>query len=151
MPEKYEFKAPDGVTLEPVAVGELEGIAKELKLTQEEAQKLSDVGVKMAQRQAAAVETQVNSWIETSRADAEFGGDKLQTSLATGEKALKAFGTPELGALLRDSRLANHPEVIRFMVRAGKAISEDRMVTGGAGPSTSPSASVANSLYPHQK
>jgi hypothetical protein len=49
------------------------------------------------------------------------------------KKALDAFGTAELRSLLNESGLGNHPEVIRFMFRAGKAISEDSMVTGNKG------------------
>jgi hypothetical protein len=150
VPEKYELKAPEGVTLEPEALGELEGIAKEFKLSQEEAQKVTDIGVKMIQRQQAAMETQVSAWIADSKADKEFGGDKLTENLAIGEKALTTFGTPALQALLKESRLSNHPEVIRFMVRAGKAISEDRMVTGGAGPAGGAAPSTAKALYPNQ-
>ncbi len=152
-PEKYELKAADGTTLDPEALGELEGIARELKLSNEEAQKVTDIGAKLAQKweakQADTIQKAAAEWAATATADKEYGGEKLTESLATAKKALDAFGTPELRSLLNDSRLGNHPEVIRFMVRAGKAISEDRMVTGGAGPATA-GANVAKSLYPNQ-
>jgi len=152
-PEKYELKAADGQALDPEALGELEGIARELKLSNEEAQKVTDIGAKLAQKweakQADTIQKAAAEWAASATADKEYGGEKLTESLATAKKALDAFGTPELRSLLNDSRLGNHPEVIRFMVRAGKAISEDRMVTGGAGPATA-SANVAKSLYPHQ-
>lgn len=153
-PEKYEFKAPEGVTLDPEALGEFEGLAKELKLSQEDAQKVTDIGAKMAQKwaanQAEAIQTAAAEWASTSSADKEFGGENLAENLATSKKALDAFGTPELTTLLNDSRLGNHPEVIRFMYRAGKAISGDRMVTGGAGAATAAGTSTAKSLYPNQ-
>lgn len=153
VPDKYEFKTPDGATLDADATGELEGIAKELGLSQDEAQKVADIGAKMAlkweTRQADAVQAASAEWAAAATSDKEYGGDKLTESLGTAKRALDAFGTPELRTLLEGSRLGNHPEVIRFMVRAGKAISEDRMVTGGAGPATA-SQSVAKSLYPNQ-
>jgi hypothetical protein len=152
VPEKYEFKQPEGVSLDTEALGEFEGIAKELKLSQEEAQKVTDIGAKLAQKweakQADVIQQAAAEWAASATSDKEFGGDKLTNSLTTAKKALDAFGTPELRTLLNDSRLGNHPEVIRFMVRAGKAISEDRMVTGGAGPTAS--QSTAKSLYPNQ-
>lgn len=152
VPDKYEFTAPEGVTLDAEALGEFEGMAKELKLTQEEAQKVADIGPKMMAKwqakQAEAIQTAAAEWAATATADKEYGGEKLTESLATAKKALTAFGTPELQTLLNDSRLGNHPEVIRFMVRAGKAISEDRMVTGGAGPSGSIPATAAQRMYP---
>lgn len=153
VPEKYELTAPEGVTLELESLGEFEGLAKELKLTQEEAQKVTDIGVRMTQKfaaqQAEAIQTAAAEWAASSSSDKEFGGDKLTENLAVSKKALDAFGTPELRTLLNDSRLGNHPEVIRFMYRAGKAISEDRMVTGGAGPATA-NTTTAKSLYPNQ-
>ena len=151
-PEKYDIKAPDGVTLDAEVLGQFEGLAKELKLSQEEAQKLADVGTQMSQKwasqQAEAIQTAAAEWAAASSSDKEFGGDKLTENLAVSKKALDAFGTPELSKLLNESRLGNHPEVIRFMYRAGKAISEDRMVTGGAGPAGG--TTTASVLYPNQ-
>ncbi len=151
-PEKYEFKAPEGVTLDADALGEFEAFAKELKLSQGDAQKVADIGAKMSQKwaanQAEAIQTAAAEWAAAATADKEYGGDKLSENLGVAKKALDAFGTPELRTLLNDSRLGNHPEVIRFMVRAGKAISEDRMVTGGAGPATA-ATSTAKALYPN--
>lgn len=153
VPEKYEFKQPDGVSMDTEALGEFEGLAKELKLSQEEAQKVTDIGAKLAQKwgakQADAIQQAAAEWAATATADKEYGGEKLTESLTVAKKALDAFGTPELRTLLNDSRLGNHPEVIRFMVRAGKAISEDRMVTGGAGPSKA-GTDTAKALYPNQ-
>jgi hypothetical protein len=153
VPEKYAFTAPEGTQLDDEAIGEFEGLAKEFKLSQEEAQKVTDIGAKLAQKwetkQAETIQKAAAEWAASATADKEYGGDKLTESLVTAKKALDAFGTPELRSLLNDSRLGNHPEVIRFMVRAGKAISEDRMVTGGAGPATG-SQSTAKSLYPNQ-
>jgi len=153
VPEKYEFTQPEGVSMDAEALGEFEGLAKELKLSQEEAQKVTDIGAKLAQKweakQADVIQQAAAEWAATATADKEYGGEKLTESLTVAKKALDAFGTPELRTLLNDSRLGNHPEVIRFMVRAGKAISEDRMVTGGAGPATA-SQSTAKALYPNQ-
>ena len=153
VPEKYEFTQPEGVSMDAEALGEFEGLAKELKLSQEEAQKVTDIGVKLAQKweakQADVIQQAAAEWAASATADKEFGGDKLTESLVVAKKALDAFGTPELRSLLNDSRLGNHPEVIRFMVRAGKAISEDRMVTGGAGPAKA-GTDTAKALYPNQ-
>jgi hypothetical protein len=68
--------------------------------------------------------------VTNSKGDKEFGGDKLSENLGVAKKALDAFGTAELRSLLNQSGLGDHPEVIRFMYRAGKAISEDRFVGG---------------------
>jgi len=152
VPEKYELKAPEGVTLDSEVLGEFEGIAKELKLSQEDAQKVADLGAKLSQKfataQAQAIEDASSAWVAAVTADKEIGGEKLTENLASAQKALQAFGSPELSKLLNESRLGNHPEVIRLMAKVGKAISEDRMVTGGAGPSREGPKTAAEVLYP---
>jgi hypothetical protein len=133
-PETYEFKAPEGRVFDSEVIAEYSKVAKELNLSQEAAQRVLDaVGPKLAERQAAQIEAVRTGWADSSKADKEFGGERLSENLSVAKKALDAFGTAELRSLLNESGLGNHPEVIRFMFRAGKAISEDSMVTGTRG------------------
>ena len=150
-PEKYEFAEPDGSNFDTKVLDQFSEIAKELNLPQEAAQKMLDkMGPMMASRQAEVVKAARTQWTTESQADKEFGGDKLGENLSTAKKALDAFGTPELRSLLEVSGLGNHPEMIRLMYRAGKAISEDRMVTSGAGERTG-EPTAAQILYPKNK
>lgn len=144
-PEDYTFTMPEGVELDSTAADEFKAIAKELKLDQASAQKVADIGAKMAQRQAESHVKLVETWVEQVKVDKEIGGDKLQENLAVAKKALETFGTPELRDVLNASGLGNHPEVIRAFYKAGKAISEDRFVQGA------PAAAVtdpAKRLFP---
>ena len=150
-PEAYEFKAPEGRVFDSEVMASYSQVAKELNLSQESAQRLLDaVGPKMAERQMAMIEATRNGWADNSKSDREFGGEKLSENLGVAKKALDAFGTTELRTLLNETGLGNHPELIRFMFRAGKAISEDRMVSGSAtqakaGPRSF--ADLADALY----
>ena len=156
-PEKYEFKAPEGKEFDAEIIGNFSEIAKELNLTQDAAQKLVEsMGPKIAERQLAQVEAIRNEWAQQSQVDKEFGGDKLQENMAVAKKALDSFGTPELRTLLVQSGLGNNPEVIRFMYRAGKAISEDTFVgssPGAGGKPTGPQDfnAKAAALYSNQQ
>lgn len=156
-PEKYEFVAPEGKEFDAETIGQFSEIAKELNLSQEAAQKLVEtMGPKIAERQMAQVEMVRNEWAQQAQSDKEYGGDKLQENLAVAKKALDSFGSPELRALLNESGLGNNPEVIRFMYRAGKAISEDTFVgnqTGAANKSSGPQDfnAKANALYTNQQ
>ncbi len=133
-PENYEFKAPEGLTFDDHVIGAFSEVAKELNLPQDQAQKVLDkMAPVMAARQAEQFQAARIEWAETAKTDKEFGGENLAENLGTAKKALDAFATPELRALLEQSGLGNHPEVIRVFYRAGKAISEDRFVTGQAG------------------
>lgn len=148
-PEDYEFTFAEGVEIDPDTLGDLKGLSKELGLTKEQAQQVADLGAKQAQKwvaaQEAAIAETTSAWIEQVKSDKEIGGDKLAENLATAKKALDKFGTPELRALLDESRLGNHPELIRAFHRIGKAIADDALVPGGR--STYGSADPARRLY----
>jgi hypothetical protein len=156
-PEKYEFKAPEGKQLDAETIKTFSEVAKELNLTQDAAQKmLTAMSDKLGTQQAAQIESVRSQWAESSKSDKEFGGDKITENLSVAKKALDTFGTAELRSLLNDSGLGNHPEVIRFMYRAGKAISEDRYVGSSTGSSNARSngpmdfAGAAAALYSNQ-
>lgn len=146
-PESYEFKAPDGVELNPALLGEFEGLARELNMPQDEAQAIVErmtpkIQARMQAQQIEIMAQARADWLQQIEADAEIGGAAKQASQASAAKALHQFGTPELRALLKDSGLEAHPEVVRFFSRAGKAISEDGFVAGRP-----PTKSTAQALY----
>lgn len=150
-PEEYkDFTLPEGIKLEGDAAQAFKGLAKELDLTQDQAQKLADLGVKQAQdgqaRQAELLKAANAEWTAQSQADKEFGGENLGQNLAIARKAMDTFATPELKQLLTESGLGNHPEVIRMFFRTGKAISEDGFVSAARG--AKPKGDLASRLYP---
>jgi hypothetical protein len=146
-PEKYEpFVAPEGTAIDATVLTQFEEAARELNLPQDKAQQLIDkMAPAMAQQQAAQMQQLSQDWQAAASADKEYGGDKLAENLGYATKAVDTFASPELKTMLRETGLGNHPELVRFMVRAGKAISEDKIVTGGA-PATA-NRSAAEVLY----
>ncbi|WP_407264282.1 peptidase [Klebsiella quasipneumoniae] len=133
-PEKYEFTAAEGVDLDTEALKDFEPVARELNLTNEQAQKLVDAYPKILagvqQRQADAWQAQTEEWAATVKADKEIGGDKLTANLGVAQRALDTFGTPALKEYLNGTGLGNHPELVKAFVKVGKAMSEDGVVTG---------------------
>ncbi|AXY27112.1 peptidase [Klebsiella aerogenes] len=133
-PEKYEFTAGEGVELDTEALKDFEPVARDLNLTNEQAQKLVDAYPKILagvqQRQAEAWQAQTEEWAATVKADKEIGGDKLTANLGVAQRALDTFGTPELKEYLNGTGLGNHPELVKAFIKVGKAMSEDGMVTG---------------------
>lgn len=132
VPETYEFEMPEGVELDATAAEQFTAIAKDLKLTQEQAQKLAEVAAGIQQRGKEAHANAVVTWTEATKADKEVGGEKLQENLAVARKALDRFGTPELRDVLNASGFGNHPEFVRAFYRAGKLLSEDTVHQGRA-------------------
>ncbi|EBS3902100.1 peptidase [Salmonella enterica subsp. enterica] len=134
-PEKYEFKPAEGQELDAAALEQFEPIARELNLTNEQAQKMVDLyGTKIMpmvqQQQAEAWQKTTEQWAADVKADKEIGGDKLTGNLSAAQRALAQFGTPELKEYLEGTGLGNHPELVKAFVKVGKAMSEDGMVTG---------------------
>lgn len=160
-PESYEFSnevtdAPE--KLDSEVLDAFSDVAKDLNLSQENAQKVLDKVAPVIQaRQAKVLEEARTQWAETSATDQEFGGDNLNANLETAKKALTNFGTKEFSTLLLESGLGNHPEMIRFMFRAGKAISEDTYVGNSQGAQANGKAiptdmaGMADALYSNQQ
>lgn len=134
-PEQYAaFNVPEELAGDTAPdFGAFNTLAKELDLSQGDAQKLVDF-------QAQGVQRARQAWADAAKADAEFGGDKLEESVAVARKAIDTFGTPELKALLNQTGIGNHPEVIRAFLRAGKALGDDTIVTGRQAPAAKDSA-----------
>lgn len=134
-PEKYEFKTTEGQELDAEAVKAFEPIAKELNLSNEQAQKLVDVYgskimPKLVEQQAAQWQQQIEQWAEQVKADKDLGTD---ASIGAAQKAMDKFGSPELKQYLNETGLGNHPELVRIFANIGKAMSEDGLVTGNSG------------------
>jgi hypothetical protein len=146
-PESYDFAAPEGKEFDPQVIGEFSAVAKELNLTQADAQKMIDrLAPALEARNTARLEEATAEWAASSSSDKEFGGAALDQNMAIAKKALDTFGTPELRTLLHETGLGNHPEIIRVLYRAGKAISEDTFVGSGNGAGAS---NDARSFYPN--
>lgn len=149
-PEKYEFKAPDGVTLDSEGVQSLSTIAKELNLSQEAAQKFIDLAVKhqakvTTQSQEAFTKTRAE-WIGQIKADKEIGGANYEPNVELARRAIAKFGSPELSEVL-NSGWGDHPAIVKAFVKIGKALAEDRAIDGSASTGELTAAQV---MYPGQ-
>lgn len=136
-PAEYtEFTLPENVTMDSPVMDEFKAVAKETGLSQEAAQKMVTLAAKMqtnvVDKLRSHVDATAKEWETAAKADAEIGGAQFNENLGLAKKALDTFGTPELKTLLKESRMGSNPEVVRFMVRAGKAISQDGFVPGRA-------------------
>lgn len=153
-PEKYEvFTLKEGLVVDQPAMDSFMPIAKELNLTQDQAQKLVDFQSELVQQSVKAEheawDTLLADWVKGAKADIEIGGLGFNDAVAHAGRAIKVFGTPELKAALDATGVGNHPEFIRVFARIGKAISEDKLHFGNAGAATEPK-SLAERLFPDQ-
>lgn len=135
-PESYtEFNLPEGMQADALALESAAPLFKELKLDQEGAQKLVDWYAEQtqtgSQKQLNEFDQLVGQWKTQAKSDSEYGGDKYDENVAIAQQALTKFGTPELKSELASYGLGNHPEMVRFMYRVGKALQEDQPAGGG--------------------
>ncbi len=148
---KYALKMPDGVELDTELADALGPEFKEIGLTNAQAQKLVDKYISIQQgrmeKQSETFATMVSGWADTAKKDPEIGGDKWDASVQAAQRAVNHLGTPALKDYLNASGGGNHPELIRFMAKAGALIAEDNPASGGAEGKGKP-AEAAYTLFP---
>jgi hypothetical protein len=144
-PEKYEFTAPEGVVLDTKAVEQFEPIARELNLTNDQANKLVALQASIVRQQQEVWAQQRQTWESAVKTDKELGGTALDGNIRLAQSALTKFGTPELRAALDTTGMGNHPELVRVFTRIGKAMAEDTFEKGS--PSKNAGKSAAEILY----
>ena len=152
VPVAYEpFALPPGVEVDTAALEQAQSLFAEARLSQPQAQKLVDLYAgkmsELVQRQRVAAESRQMAWIAEVKNDPDLGGRRFEQARAAAQRALGRFGTPQLRRSLDELGVSNSPQLFRFFVRVGQAVSEDHS-TGPRPGGTEPSA--AETLYPHQ-
>ena len=150
-PESYkDFTFSKDLELDDELMTQAKTVFKELNLTQEQAQQLvdfeSNVKSEEMQRQQEAWDELQGTWKNASENDKEFGGDGLDANLAIAKQGRDAFGDKEFNEMLEVTGVGNHPEMIRFLFKIGKLVSEDKILQGGGSPSGS--MTQAERLFP---
>ena len=135
VPEKYEIKLKEGMEIDQAALDVFTPLLKELKVSQEGFDKIIDKYVPMIQSVQDKVRQDsiesykkiIDEWkTETYK---ELGAN-AKTEIAYCGKALLKFGSDELRQVLNETGLGNHKELVKFMAKIGKTISEDAFVDG---------------------
>lgn len=135
-PETYEIKPPEGMELDGDALALAEPVFRDLGLTNDQAQKLTDAyvqisaqaGTRAVEAQQTEIATQRKAWLDEAKADPEIGGAQWDASLETAGKALDRLGAPagsQFRELLNATGLGNHPDMVRMFVKIGKSVGED--------------------------
>ena len=166
-PEKYDLKAPEGYEIDAKLVEEFTPIAKELGLTNEQAQKLTDLynkhSIESAEAPYKAYETMRTDWRAEVAKDPVLGDgkDNLKPEVrANISKAYDAIGDAKaveaFKAAMDLTGAGDNPAFIRAMNSWGKLLSEGTLVRGAGPASTGQTATgqadkptPAQALYPN--
>ncbi len=128
----YELQLPEGVEPSDETVEGFKGVASELGLNNEQAQKLVDYYAELAGQQQESLQArwreQLDQWVESVKSDEELGGRNYDQTMSLAGSAMDKFATPELRQMLDDTGVGSNPEMVRLMARIGKAIGEDSIV-----------------------
>ncbi len=143
------FVLPDGVAIDEATLGEARALFAGAKLSQDSAQRFVDFYAgkirAVAEEPHRVWEETQQQWVREISRDQEIGGSRLKATIEAAGKAIDRFGTPGLREVLNFTGAGNHPEVVRFFARIGRAISEDQPVS--AGPARM-ARSAAEMLFP---
>lgn len=150
VPEKYDFKLPEGVKIDEAKADSFSALCKKAGLSQEAAQEFLDSYVAettgAAENAKATAKAEIAKWASDTKALPELGGENLPKTIALANKAVD-LGPPELKAFLKGSGLGNHPLIVRWAHAIGAKVAEDKVVQGG---DAGASRDAAKTLFPNQ-
>lgn len=154
-PETYsEFKVPEGMSIEAGQLEQFSPVAKELGLTQEQAQKLIDLQTGMTQQQAEKFEETIKTWQDEVKADKEFGGTKVDESIQAVREMINRAVSKEdakaLWSMFKDTGYGSYPPLFRLMSKLARSTSEDSFSGPGQKGDTPGSSEQAfhDEMYP---
>lgn len=140
---------PAGISFAPETFEAFKNLAREINLTEEQAQKLVDYESSLVERGHADAQEEkrqtLERWAQQTRT---LYGAKLEEEISFALRAADAFGGPDFRALLEDTGLGNHPVIIRMLSGVGKAIGEDAFP--GGKPAAPQDKTFAEALYGKQ-
>ncbi|MFA6293604.1 MAG: hypothetical protein WC637_17590 [Victivallales bacterium] len=148
VPEKYEFKTPDGMQIDPQALEAATPVLKELGLPQSKAQKLVDVYAALQKEQTIRAETALINQRKAWREEITKAPDGAET-VSMARKAIKQLGDETFANMVTTSWMGDHPSVIRFLANVGRLIGDDRIIDGSRGSLAKPT--LEQRFYPNQK
>lgn len=147
--DDFDFTLPDGFDPGDY-LDEFKTLARELKLGREEAEKLvafwAEVSGDIENAREEAWKEAGREWAHATARDPEVGGRNLEGAVRVAARVVNAFGSEGLKEVFRATGLGNHPEVVRFLMKVGRAMSEDTLL-GASQAGRSRGASAAELIY----
>lgn len=145
--EAYDFKSvvPEGMEYDAQQAEAFSAVARDMKLSGEQAQKLAAYGMNYAGQIAEAVNQQrineINGWAEESRKELGVDFDHVMQQAASGLEAVEK-AVPNIRSVLNYTGAGNRIEMIRMLSFIGELTKEDSFRGFGANSGT-----VQSSLY----
>lgn len=144
-PETYDFKSielPEGIQFDNELASKFEPVARELNLTQEDANKLVNMLVEHQKEQLGnqkeiiaqfkkqeleATKIEYQRLLETDNEISGKGKEQYDAYLNLADKGYSAFASDELQSVISQYGLDYHPAVIKHFYRLGKMCGQDNI------------------------
>ncbi len=151
-PAEYKnLKLPENSPLGKEHLERIASEAKERGLSEKDAQDLLDRDVALIatfkEKQIEETKQLSDQWLVSSKDDKEFGGETFVQNAELAKRVVSRFGSDEFKKAVNESGLGNHPELVRFCVRIGKAMKEDQLVMPGS-QTKSEKVPIEKKFYP---
>jgi len=128
-PESYtDFAMPEGFSYDKESADDFLTVAKEMNLTQDQAQKLVDLYGSRMSTQQDTHKQQVEAWGVESKKQFK------QAEIDLANKTLGQFADKEMIELLASTGLGNHPKMVGLFKTIGSKFSEGTFVDTSSSP-----------------
>lgn len=137
VPEAYDFKdiIPEGMEYSEEHAAAFSAIAKDCKLTQEQAAKVAAYGMQYAREGVAMAEqaqqARIAGWGEAAKKELGAEFDHTTAMAARGIRALETK-VPGIKEMLNETGAGNRIEMIKILAELGQLTGDDAGHTGGA-------------------
>ena len=160
-PETYtndNIKLSENMSLDETMLGEFTDFAKKVNMSQKAYDQSVTYGVKLVeQAQKHFVEAmqkqqeqQVLAYQKATFSDKDIGGENYMPSLTTAKLAYRQFVSPELDAVLKQTGLEFHKDLIKMFKSVGEMMQNDTLKGGKNPPSNNGNKAEekANRMFP---
>lgn len=132
IPESYDLKLAKDTPLDQTDVERIAANAKELGLTNEEAQTQLELESEAISGYKSKQEIMVKEiregWIEAAKKDKDIGGDNFKGNLEKANRVIEKYGSEAFRKALNETGFGDHPEVIRIFSKLGGLMANDEVV-----------------------
>lgn len=154
VPEDYAYTVPEGTEgIDQEVVAGFSAYAKEngLQISQSDFEKLMVFDQqRMANLPNVILEQANNQMLEGLDAyKTEVGEEKFGEHIQDAKKVIAAYGNQDFKKMLNETKIGNHPEMLKFMAWAAPMFKEDTFVAGDPTQHRS-EKTPAQKLYPNQ-
>lgn len=148
---EYTLSLPEGSFQTEADLERTTEIAKKWGLSNEAAQAVISRVDEVVARQHEQAQAEASSWATQVKKDPELGGEKYNEVKQIAKRGATRFASEKLVALMNETRLGNHPEVVRLFYKIGLEFKDDTIVMPEARSEPKKPKSLGERLYSKPK